>query len=442
MTDEFDFEDEFDDELDDDLDDADDEFAVSAATTYSISELASAINGVLEDGFDEGVWVWGEISSVSVKGGHTYFTLVEDLGGGKRAQLNVNLWAGVLQRIRPVLRSSGLAIQNGLRVRVRGELDFYAPFGKLSLVMQEIDPRFTLGDIALQREELIRKLKESGLYEANRRIELPLVPFRIGLVTSWGTAAWADFTKEIEASGLGFSVSVVDVRVQGDSAVREVSNAIRYLSRRGDIDVIAVVRGGGSKAELATFDAEPIVDSIVTSSVPVFVGVGHEIDTSVADEVAHRRYKTPTACAAGLVERVRDFVTSTEETWESIARTTTDLLNEANVELVETTHLLASRTRTAVARAEERLEYRSRRLGTAARGRLDNADSALASRAERLRLLDPRRIMERGWSITRTKDGRAVRSASEVGPGDRLVTQMSDGVITSTVDDTTLETRK
>jgi exodeoxyribonuclease VII large subunit len=193
---------------------------------------------------------------------------------------------------------------------------------------------------------------------------------------------------------------------------------------------------------LATFDAEPIVDSIVTSSVPVFVGVGHEIDTSVADEVAHRRYKTPTACAAGLVERVRDFVTSTEETWESIARTTTDLLNEANVELVETTHLLASRTRTAVARAEERLEYRSRRLGTAARGRLDNADSALASRAERLRLLDPRRIMERGWSITRTKDGRAVRSASEVGPGDRLVTQMSDGVITSTVDDTTLETRK
>jgi len=167
MTDRHEFDDEFDDELDDD--DEDDELESFATTTYSISELASAINGVLEDGFDDGVWVWGEISSVSVKGGHTYFTLVEDLGGGKRAQLNVNLWAGVLQRIRPVLKSSGLAIQNGLRVRVRGELDFYAPFGKLSLTMQEIDPRFTLGDIALQREELLRKLKESGRYDANRR---------------------------------------------------------------------------------------------------------------------------------------------------------------------------------------------------------------------------------------------------------------------------------
>lgn len=441
MADQLDFEDEFDDELDDELDD-DDLLESSANTTYSISELASAINGVLEDGFDEGVWVWGEISSVSVKGGHTYFTLVEDLGGGKRAQLNVNLWAGVLQRIRPVLKSSGLAIQNGLRVRVRGELDFYAPFGKLSLTMQEIDPRFTLGDIALQREELVRKLKESGLYDANRRLELPTVPFRIGLVTSWGTAAWADFTKEIEGSGLGFTVSVVDVRVQGDSAVREVSNAIRYLSRRGDIDVIAVVRGGGSKAELATFDAEPIVDSIVTSSVPVFVGVGHEIDTSVADEVAYRRYKTPTACAAGLIERVREFVTSSEETWEAIARATTDLLNDANVELVETAHLLASRTRTAVARAEERLEYRSRRLGTAARSRLDNADTALVSRAERLRLLDPRRIMERGWSITRTADGRALRSVAEVGRGDRIVTQMVDGVVTSSVDEISPEIPK
>ncbi|MBU3689123.1 MAG: exodeoxyribonuclease VII large subunit [Acidimicrobiales bacterium mtb01] len=436
MSDEFDF------DFDDEDDEPDDELDASSAATYSISELASAINGVLEDGFDEGVWVWGEISGVSVKGGHTYFTLVEDLGGGKRAQLSVNLWAGVMQRIRPILKSSGLAIQNGLRVRVRGELDFYAPFGKLSLVMQEIDPRFTLGDIALQREELIRKLKESGLYDANRRLDVPLVPFRIGLVTSWGTAAWADFTKEIEASGLGFTVSVVDVRVQGDSAVREVSNAIRYLSRRGDIDVIAVVRGGGSKAELATFDAEPIVASIVESTVPVFVGVGHEIDTSVADEVAHRRYKTPTACAAGLVERVRDFVTRTEETWDAIARATTVSLNDANIELVETAHLLASRTRTAVARAEERLEYRSRRLGTASRGRLDNAEVALASRAERLRLLDPRRIMERGWTITRTADGRVVRSTNEVGPGDRILTQMVDGVVASTVDETGPEARK
>ena len=438
MSDELDL-----DDLDDEFDDADDPGEDSAAgTTYSISELADAINDVLADGFDDGVWVWGEIASASVKNGHTYFTLVEDVGGGKRAQLNVNLWAGVLQRLRPILKSSGLALQNGLRIRVRGSLDFYAPFGKLSLNMQEIDPRFTLGDIALQREELVRKLKESGRYDANRELELPLVPFRIGLVTSWGTAAWADFTKEIEASGLGFDVSVVDVRVQGDSAVRDVSNAVRYLSRRGDIDVIAIVRGGGGKAELATFDAEPIVESIVTSSVPVFVGVGHEIDTSVADEVAYRRYKTPTACAAGLVERVRDYVARTEVAWESIARSATELLNDANVELVETAHLLASRTRTAVARADERLQFRTHRLQSTARSRLTNADDRLLARAERLRLLDPQRIMERGWSITRAADGRVVRSIADISDGDTITTQLGDGGIVSVVSETKSGTQK
>lgn len=438
MSDELDL-----DPFDDEFDDADDPGEDSAVgTTYSISELADAINDVLAEGFDDGVWVWGEIASASVKNGHTYFTLVEDVGGGKRAQLNVNLWAGVLQRLRPVLKSSGLALQNGLRIRVRGTLDFYAPFGKLSLNMQEIDPRFTLGDIALQREELVRKLKESGRYDANRELELPLVPFRIGLVTSWGTAAWADFTKEIEASGLGFDVSVVDVRVQGDSAVRDVSNAVRYLSRRGDIDVIAIVRGGGGKAELATFDAEPIVESIVTSSVPVFVGVGHEIDTSVADEVAYRRYKTPTACAAGLVERVRDYVARTEVAWESIARSATELLNDANVELVETAHLLASRTRTAVARADERLQFRTHRLQSTARSRLTNADDRLLARAERLRLLDPQRIMERGWSITRAADGRVVRSIADISDGDTITTQLGDGAIVSVVSETKSGTQK
>lgn len=434
------FDDDFDGDLDsDEFDDESDDESMSAVSTFSISELAAAINGVLDEGFDEGVWVWGEISSVSVKGGHTYFTLVEDLGSGKRAQLNVNLWAGVMQRLRPMLRASGLALANGLRVRIFGELDFYAPFGKLSLSMQDIDPRFTLGEIALQREELVRRLKESGLYDANRELELAVVPFRIGLVTSHSSAAWADFTKEIEASGLGFHVIAVDVRVQGDSAVREVSSAIRYLSRRGDLDLIAVVRGGGSRAELATFDAEPIVEAIVRSSTPVFVGVGHEIDTSVADEVAHRRYKTPTACAAGIVDRVREYVENTEESWSQIARMSTERLSQANVDLVEMSHLLAGRVRNAITRAEERLAHRGERLEAIARHVLERADTTIESRAERLRLLDPQRIMERGWSITRRPDGRVVRSAADVATGDPIVNQFADGTVTSIVEESRLD---
>ena len=135
-----------------------------------------------------------------------------------------------------------------------------------------------------------------------------LAPLRVGVVTSESSAAWADFRHEIERSGIGFRLLLADVRVQGESAVRDVSTAIRSLGLRTDLDVIAVVRGGGSRAELATFDAEEIARAIAASPLPVITGIGHEIDTSVADEVAFLRFKTPTACATGLVERVSEFV--------------------------------------------------------------------------------------------------------------------------------------
>ena len=452
--DEFD-DDEFDDESDDDTAGEDPIDTV----TYSVSELAGAINDVLEESFDDGVWVWGEITGLSVKGGHTYFTLVEQTSNGKRSQLNVNLWRGELDKIRPLLRKSGVTLENGLRVRVFGELDFYAPFGKWSLVMRGIDPRFPLGDIAMQRDELIRRLRETGDFDRNKEVEWSPVPLRVGVVTSGSSAAWADFVHEIERSELGFVLRLADVTVQGDTAVSRVSRAIEALGRRSDLDVVAVIRGGGSRAELATFDAEEIALAIARCSLPVVTGIGHEIDTSVADEVAHRRYKTPTACAAGLVERVRAFVESTETTWSEIARVSSEHLVDATGSLTEVTHRIAVHTRTALTRAEERLTHRTHRLVTSSRGTITARSSVLTAHTEtvrrrapmlvaenlrrldeletRTRLLDPRELMKRGWSVTRRSDGRVLRSISESSTGDVLVTQIADGTITSTVSSTT-----
>lgn len=443
-----------DDEFDED-EFGDDTDGSSDVETYSVSELADTINGVLEDSFGEGLWVWGEITGLSVKGGHTYFTLVEQTKSGKKAQLNVNLWRGEFEKIRPLLRKSGVTLENGLRVRVFGELDFYAPFGKLSLVMRGIDPRFTLGDIAMQREELIRRLRESGDYDRNKELELSPVPLRVGVVTSGSSAAWADFTHEIERSELGFVLRLADVTVQGDSAVSQVSRAIEALGRRSDLDVVAVIRGGGSRAELATFDAEGIALAIARCPLPVVTGIGHEIDTSVADEVAHRRYKTPTACAAGLVERVGAFIESTENAWSEIARLSSDHLVESANSLSELTHRIAGHTRTAVTRADERLGHRTHRLASAARGIVNGRSSVLAAHADtlrrrapmmiaeqirrvderetRVRLLDPRELMKRGWSVTRRADGSVVRSIHDVASDDSLSTQIADGTITSTV---------
>ena len=439
-----------DDEWDDDVDDEE------PGTTFSVSEVADTINDVLGEAFDRGIWVWGEITGLSTKNGHTYFSLVEATPSGGKAQLSVNLWAGVMTKLRPLLKRSGVTLENGVKVRVFGSLDFYAPFGKISLNMRDIDPRFTLGDIALQREELIRRLRESGDYDRNRELELSPAPLRVGVVTSESSAAWADFRHEIERSGMGFHLRLADVRVQGESAVRDITTAIRVLGQRDDIDVIAVVRGGGSRGEVATFDAEEIARAIAASPVPVITGIGHEIDTSVADEVAHERFKTPTACAAGLVERVQAFVNATEEAWSSIARLASDALGESNGALRVMANQIASRTRSAVERAEERLGFRSTRLRTSVANSIVAHETRVRSGRDRLRrrlpqvlersslqvggfeararLLDPRELMKRGWSVTRSSSGAVIRSVSDVGEGEALTTQLADGTISSTVD--------
>ena len=407
----------------------------STVATYSITELVDEINGVLEDSFEEGFWVWGEISGLSTKNRHTYFTLVEQEPGSrsKKAQINVNLWAGDMVKLRPVLSAAGLELADGLKVRIYGSLNFYGPFGKLSLIMRGIDPRFTLGDIALQRDELIRKLKLSGAYERNRLLDIALVPLRVGVVTSGSSAAWADFKNQILSSELGFQLKLLDVVVQGDQAVGAVTRAIETLGQRDDLDVIVVIRGGGSKSELSTFDDERIALAIANSPLPVLTGIGHEIDTSVADEVAFERHKTPTACAVSLIDRVRGFIEETESTWDAVARVATQKLSDSHNNLNNLTREISIHTRTAVDRAGERLTGRVERLLRRAPQIVLDAVTRTDNLEVRIRLLDPKNVLARGWSITRTADGRVIRSTADVSADEKITTVVADGSISSTV---------
>ncbi|MGA0878117.1 MAG: exodeoxyribonuclease VII large subunit [Ilumatobacteraceae bacterium] len=408
------------------------------APTFSISELVDEINETLESTFDEGIWVWGEISGLSEKNRHTYFTLVEqeEGGGGKRAQLNVNLWAGDMVKIRPVLKKAGMELANGIKVRIYGTLNFYGPFGKLSLIMRGIDPRFTLGEIALQRDELVRRLKESGDYDRNRELELSPVPLRLGVVTSGSSAAWADFRNQIESSGYGFHLELADVVVQGEQAVEAVTRAIDDLSRRTDLDVVVVIRGGGSKTDLSTFDAESIARAIAGSALPVFTGIGHEIDLSVADEVAFEHHKTPTACAVALIERVASYVESMETLWSSIGRVATKRIDLALTDVIRLTREIGIHTRSAVDRASERLQDRRARLVIWAPKIVNDRKLDLDRIETSVRLLDPKNVLARGWSITRDASGRIVRSIDAIRPDSELRTSVADGTIVSTVTST------
>lgn len=423
--------------------------------TYSVGELAAAVNGVLQRGFSDGVWVRGEIQGWSERGPHAYFRLAETVDGA-RAVLNVQFFANVRARLRPALASSGVRLADGLRVRIFGALDFYAPSGQLGLKMTDIDPRFTLGDLALQRDAVLQRLATSGLLEANKARSLSIAPLRVGVVTSIDSAAWADFRHEIERSGLGFRLLVTDTRVQGDAAPAQLSRAIRTLGARTDLDAIVVIRGGGARSELATFDDEAVATAIARCPLPVLTGLGHETDRAIADEVAHLALKTPTACAAALVERVTATWARAEGSWSAIVRSATLAVRDSEVAVDDVASAIARRTSAAVERSSERLAGRTARLQLAVPGTLDRAAARLerASGAirrvpprveqearhldgltARVRLLDPVHTMARGWSITRLVDGTVVRDAAALSPGAEIITTFATGSVHSTVEE-------
>lgn len=420
--------------------------------TLTVGELTEAINRTLRGGFAEGVWVRGEIQGWNARGPHAYFTLADDETETK-AVVPVAFFAPQRDRLRPLLSKHRLALGDGMKVRVFGYLDYYAPTGRLSLKMSGIDPRFTLGDLAQQRDQTLRRLLAAGLLDANRRHRLASPPLRVGVVTSVGSAAWHDFVHELERSGVGFELRVCDVRVQGDRAVPMVSAAVHALGRQV-LDVIVVIRGGGARNELAVFDAEPIALAIANAPVPVFTGLGHEVDRSVADEVAHTSYKTPTACAAALVAAAIEYRTRADAAYRDLVAAARRDVASAEQRLAERAHRIARRTGAAVVRADELLSARRHRLGTAAdralgvaTRRVDADAAVLVARAPRvadaaarqidrfdahLRLVDPQRMLAKGWTITRTASGASL-SAATVAIGESLVTHTADGRITSIV---------
>lgn len=438
----------------------DEELDDAANPTYSVGELADAINDSLRRGFSDGVWVRGEITGWSDRGNHAYFVLEDasdaDGSGRGRAVLNVQFFANSRMRLRPLLQKHRLRLADGMKVRIFGHLDFYAPNGRIGLKMSGIDPRYTLGDIAQSRDQVIRRLVADGLLDANKRRTLSAIPLRVGVVASVGTAAWHDFHDELRRSAMGFELTVIDTRVQGDDAQRSVTSAVITLGRRSDLDAIVMIRGGGARNELAVFDAEQIARAIATSPIPVLTGLGHEVDRSVADEVAHTMLKTPTACAGELIARASAYILDADATFASIVREASSALTQAAAGLSDTAHRIARRTHAAVERADERLAMRVDTLARSAPAALARADQQLTDQREsavaragtvldragdrldvldaRVAAIDPAVQLARGWSITRRADDRSiVRSIEQVEVGTTLAITVVDGTLHSTL---------
>jgi exodeoxyribonuclease VII large subunit len=429
--------------------------------------------------------------------GHLYFELVEkgddDSIVGK---LDAVIWSADFQRVRRMLAATGQRLAEGVQIRCRGNLDFYGAGGRLQLTVREVDPTFTLGLLELRRRETLAALTAAGLLERNRSLALPELPLALALVTSEGSAAYHDFLSGLRESGYGFRVLFVHAAVQGRDAEREVVSALRALAAlaaippmaaipampgtpAARIDCVVVIRGGGSRTDLAAFDSRAIAEAIAHAPFPVLTGLGHEIDRSIADLVAHTALKTPTKVAEFLVERVARLELAVEELRRTLRREALAPLARAREALgraergvslarlrlagagarvEEHARALARLGRSALRAARRRGEEVRSRLGLAAPRALERTERERRRRAERVcgaarshlrearatlqgleRLavqLDPQRTLERGFSITRDAGGRLLRHPGQVASGAALVSRLAGGPLHSRVEST------
>ena len=412
--------------------------------------------------FPREIWISGEIRSVKVlPRGHCFIDLVDPSNAQDSAAptLNVKCWSTRWRSVRSTLERLGIALDTGMVVRVKGEVQFYKARGTVDFILSELDTDALLGKVAAERARLVKALVDEELFDRQRRLPMPSLPLRIGLVASPDTEGCNDFLGGLRGSGLAFAVTVASTAVQGKAAPRRIAKAISNLQRES-LDVIVVVRGGGSKADLAAFDSEPVARAIATSTLPVWTGIGHTGDQSVADEVASRAFITPTECGQELARLATEFWRNRMEAGLVISRLAHDLLERSEHVLDRHRHGMATGARSQLHRHSDRLVHRSGAMRGAVRSQLDahsrhlenqarlvarstlrsvdTGRSALDIRAARLaalpgqrlqveelraaqwrRLLgayDYRRQLDRGYSVTRDASGRVVRSVAELPP--------------------------
>ena len=315
--------------------------AIESETDKSVLEIGEfyqLLTAHLEAGFGRRRphWVRGEIAKV-YETGHVYVDLV-DAGShsdSKRPVLNAHCWATPWGPLKRRLAGEGVVLQAGMIVNFYGYVDVYAPKGQIGFSITDVDVEGLLGDVARRRQELIARLLAEGLLEKNKLTTLSPVPLRVGLVASPGTEGYSDFTGQLVNSPFSFAITLVKTLVQGEGAPPQICAAIAALDEHG-VDIICVVRGGGSRGDLACFDDERVARAIATSATPVFTGIGHTGDESVADLVAHTRAITPTKLGEEVVGLVaRWYSTNVQEPSRQLLEFSSDVLNEAAAYLGE-----------------------------------------------------------------------------------------------------------
>ncbi|MEM6725387.1 MAG: exodeoxyribonuclease VII large subunit, partial [Bacteroidota bacterium] len=385
--------------------------------------------------FKETIWVKGEWSDLKSSRGHVYAQLIEKQGEAIIAQSQVVIWNRQLQKLdkQSKVPISEL-LQIGLEVLIEVKIDFHERFG-LKLVVENIDPSFTLGELELKRRRNLEKLQQEGLLDLNKSLQLPLVTQRLAIISGSQAAGYIDFIAHLEQNPYAYrwKIHLYESAVQGKNVVKEVDRAIQEISkRRSEYDAIVVIRGGGSRIDLSAFDEFGVCEAIAQSPLPVFTGIGHEIDESLADLVAFQSFKTPTAVADYLIGSFLQVESSFLQVGKGLQDQCKYLLQRRSVQLSQVSMPLKHLVETKTQQAHYALDRLNTQVKHLAEAQLEQKGQQLHVQFKLLEVLDPAKALKRGFTLT-LKDGKVLKNLQALKPSDEIETQFTDGIIQSTI---------
>ncbi|MBN1107709.1 MAG: exodeoxyribonuclease VII large subunit [Bacteroidales bacterium] len=404
----------------------------------SLSELQQIIRDSLYLSLPDHYWVIAEISEIKENyAGHCYLELIEKQADEKsiRARVKGVIWSNRYRFLKTLFTdATGEPLREGMKILIRAKVEYHEIYG-LSLLIQNLDPSYTAGEMAVKKKLVIRKLEEEGVFNMNRELGLPLLPQRIAVISSEGAAGYRDFINHIKGNSYRyrFVTELFEAVMQGSETEKSVISALDRIAENAHLfDAVAIIRGGGSQSDLSWFDNYDIAFHVTQFPLPVITGIGHDKDMSVTDMVAFRALKTPTAVADFFIESVagaEDHLNGLAASISEITRTAIDdnrnMLESLKIKLATSAGMITTEKKYRLGRLEDNLAKISGNT-------IDKVGLRLKEMNNRLAILDPVNVLKRGYSITTVK-GRVLKQAAEATEGDILITRLHEGKIESSV---------
>ena len=412
---------------------------------YTLRQLNLMVRDAIAMQLPDEYWVEAELSECRERGGHCYMELVEkdDNNNTPVARASAKCWRQTWQMMQPYFeRTTGQSLRAGLKVLVKVYAQFHEAYG-FSWIVTDIDPTYTLGDMARRRQEIIRQLKEEGVFDLQRELHISPFAKRIAVISASNAAGYGDFCRQLEDNeyGFRFSVQLFSATMQGElvessviSALNDVYSQSQQLTAQGQqpYDVVVIIRGGGATADLSGFDTLALAENVAQFPLPIITGIGHDRDESILDMVANTHVKTPTAAATLLIDHLAQTLRRIEEAQNRLTMYIHQRISSYQVRLSNIAVLIPNLALQTVANAHHRIDLLESRIPIAIERRITNQKHLLEQLSIKLQSFDPQILLSRGYSIT-LKDGHAVRDPQQLKPGDTLETRVEKGTIKSTV---------